>query len=744
MNTEHRRRSFLAAVAGGVIATPLLGAERATGQRGPSIAIGDGWPSHRYDGGNTGAAPGVPLSGPLAESWSIETDGTDLTPPVRADGVLLYGTDDGDIVARDSVGGELLWREATGTFRMPAPAVSGGKAFIAGERITARDAADGSEVWAANTDESGAAYPVLHRGRVHVTATSRVMYALSTGTGERAWSHASRGALQAPMALSGDRAFAVDDSGFLYSIDDGDREWRVALGGSVEAAPVAGGDLVYAITEDETVYALDQSDGSEAWTASITNSTEIPPLLADGQCVVTEPLGRLTAFDAAVGTSVWTVDVEGRIRTPPIRVGEMCVVGTDTGEVIGMEFESGQESWSRSLLEEPIVGICGGPDQIHVTGADGGIAGAYVQGALESREAIRELERLIDRAGTQDISVAQPRDRLNTAVEKLDDRAYDDATEEAIVGAEELEGALEEVESLYGSIERLRQEVAELRENGPVETEDISETIDDAERALENGDVETARERIDRANELLEDRAGDFRAAVDAIDALDATVADAREADVVVGDAPTALSSSEDALSDGDVERAREIATEATTKLEERIDTAVAARRRIPELESTIEDAEADDIRVPDGRAALNEAQTQLTNDKYTAALEAANDGIASVDETVRLAERAAATIERAEAFSPIQPGVTTLAKRQGTPALIEDARAALEADEYSRALALADEARSIQRRSRWAVDGTIGAAAVGGLTLYRYGSLDRSAALLSKYTDFTSEEEDE
>lgn len=230
MNTEHRRRSFLAAVAGGMIATPLLGAERATGQRGPSIAIGDGWPSHRYDGGNTGAAPDVPLSGPLAETWSIETDDTDLTPPVRADGVLLYGTDDGDIVARDSVGGDLLWREATETFRMPAPAVSGGTAFIAGERITARDAADGSEVWAANTDEAGAAYPVLHRRRVHVTATSRVMYALSMGTGERAWSHASRGAFQAPMALSGDRAFVADDDGYLYRTDGGDREWRVALG----------------------------------------------------------------------------------------------------------------------------------------------------------------------------------------------------------------------------------------------------------------------------------------------------------------------------------------------------------------------------------------------------------------------------------------------------------------------------------------------------------------------------------
>ncbi len=743
MSTECKRRSVLAALFGGTFGGSLLSSGSVTSRATGSTAGTEGWPSRGYDGGNTGVAPTIEIDEAPIERWRIDT-GEEPTAPVRAGATLCYGTEAGEIVARNAVNGEERWRAETDSRDAPVPAFHGDRVIAAGETVLAVDVEDGEEVWTAETSGRAVGHPVIAHDDVHFTNSGRVMHALSALTGERSWGHVTRGSIRAPMSIVNGAAFVVDEAGYLYRLDDGSRTWRVSFDDELTVTPVAAGGSLYVVTGDGDLHAAVQASGNERWEAGVSGSIDFKPVVTSDRCLVTESWGRITAFDPDDGSSVWQMTVDERVRTPPIVVGETCLVGTDEGNVIGIDVGSGSVKWTVSVLEESIVGICGGLDRLHVTGADGGIAGAYVPGALEARRAIVDLERIIDRSDERGLSAADSRARLDDAREALDRREYDDAVAEAETGIDAAEETIAEVESLLDRVAEIRAEATRLEGTAPVETDDVLELVDRAETAAEEGDVGTARERIRRAEETLDERAGGYREAADALEALEATITSAREANVSVGEATERRSTAESSLEDGDVDRAREIARDATDRLEERITTAKRARERIDELASAIDDAEAAGIRITDGRDALAAAESALADDEYGSAVDHATEGIETVAETVQTAEDAADRIEEAETFSPTQPGAEAIAERLGSDVAIEEARVAYEADEYDRALVRATEARTIQRRARWTIDGTVGGGVVGGALLYRYGSLDRPAEFIAERTTFGRDAEDD
>lgn len=742
MNAELGRRPFLATVATGIVGSVLSTPGAAATGRTHSVAVGSGWPAHRYDGGNTATASDVRLDGPLEETWQRETD-DEPTAPVRAGGRLFHGTAGGELVARDSVDGETLWRVDTDDGEEVIPTVLSDTVITAGDRLVARDVEDGSEVWATDISGSGVGYAVPHAGGLYVTNTGRGMYAFETGTGDRIWTHASRGALAVPMAVDDGTGFVADDEGFLYRVDDGDRTWRTDLGTPLEVTPVAVDGAVYVPGEDGILHVVSQETGGETWTVEVAGTMDLPLAVSGRICLAGDSGGRINAIDTALQQPTWFFDVDGRIFAPPIVIQETCVVGTSEGDVIGLDIHSGETVWEQSLLDEAIVGLCGGPDQIHVTGEDGGVGGAYVSGALTARQTIRELEDGIERASENGIPTSGPRSRLAAASDALREFSYAEAANEADDGMLELTSTVQTVESLREEIEAIDEEATELNETTPVDASEVIDLVAEAEAALDSGDIDAAREYTERADERLSAVAGEYRDASAAIEELESTIGEARDADVVVGEAPERVETARETLEAGDAERAEEIASEETARLNERIQTAADARARIDELESAIARAEDDGIRIEEGRSLLTAAETHLADDEYDAALARANEGIAAVEETVATAEQAADLIAECEAFDPVQPGAKALAEQQGTDALIESARDAHESGDYDSALARAQDARATQRRSRWAVDGTIGVTAIGGVLAYRYGSLDRPVELINEHTDFGKVEDE-
>jgi len=202
------------------------------------------------------AATGLPY-------WTVETVAVPLVYAPDAD-LLVTGrsparVDDGVLQGRDPRSGAVEWtvqRPELPFIDATAPAVAGGRLFVATGPVYAFDAADGTELWRAPLDGGGLQGPVTDGDRVYVAGERRVV-ALDPVTGEERWTTPveSRG-FGAP-ALAADRLYVPTERGVAgLATPDGSVAFRATVpGGRPSGLAVADGTL-YART-GRGAYALE-------------------------------------------------------------------------------------------------------------------------------------------------------------------------------------------------------------------------------------------------------------------------------------------------------------------------------------------------------------------------------------------------------------------------------------------------------------------------------------------------------
>ena len=267
--------------------------------------------------------------------WRTDTD-ADITGGVGAGGgLVLAGTEDGELIALHQATGEAAWRAQLTSEVLSRPR-------LAGDRVIARtldgklyglDAASGEVRWTHDggvpaLTVRGTGSPVIASGVAITGFDKGRIAAVRSATGELVW----EGLVADPRGRSE-----------LERLADVDTE-----------AVIAGG-VVYAASYERAVAAFDAETGRPLWRRNIASRTG---LAADADLVyVADTGGSVQALDRVSGAGVWTeASLAGRAPAWPVVHGAYVAVTDIEGYVHWLRREDGRPAARTRSSEGRLAG----------------------------------------------------------------------------------------------------------------------------------------------------------------------------------------------------------------------------------------------------------------------------------------------------------------------------------------------------------------------------------------------------
>ena len=207
-----------------------------------------------------------------------------LSSPAVSQGVVYFGSSDGNVYALDAATGRLKWKFQTGDVVHASPAVANGAVFI------------GSwDTYFYSLD----------------AATGKLRWRFKTGADPRI--HNQEGIPSSAAVVGGAVYFGCRD-GHLYSLDaaTGAKRWAFSTsGGWVIASPAVRHNRVYMATADGRWFReLDTDTGTNLFAQQFSWYLFASPAIVDTVAYVAGWDGRLTAIDLESRRTLWTFQTE--------------------------------------------------------------------------------------------------------------------------------------------------------------------------------------------------------------------------------------------------------------------------------------------------------------------------------------------------------------------------------------------------------------------------------------------------
>jgi len=176
-------------------------------------------------------------------------------------------------------------------------------------------------------------------------------------------------------AIDGGRIFAASPDGKVVALElaNGNKIWEVDLRdinpaqkaggffsfGEEDADAVSGGvgvgnELVLVGTNAGQIVGLNQSDGSLAWTSSVSSEVLSPPQINSDIAVAQAIDGKVAGFDPLDGTRRWTYSTSVpsltlRGTSTPILLPDIVIVAFANGRVAMLNTEQGLPHWEQKV-----------------------------------------------------------------------------------------------------------------------------------------------------------------------------------------------------------------------------------------------------------------------------------------------------------------------------------------------------------------------------------------------------------
>lgn len=269
--------------------------------------------------------------------WRIEGRGGLLG---SGPGVIVTRGSDGTVSRLRPRSGEAVWRAQTGVQGSLPPVVDGDMILVAGNGISALEAASGRILWSVPPGAIASTVPVPAGARIVLGETDGTLRCRDRATGVSLWTHRLRSAPLAAPLVAERRVFlgTTDRQLLTLGLDRGHPGWSWKLGTDVQSAPVAFGNTVVFAALDAVLYALRRSNGHLAWRAPLPSRPLAAPLLVGNAILVACAESDIVGFDAKTGARLGALKTRAEIRTGPLVLEGRLYVGLRDRSVAALAF----------------------------------------------------------------------------------------------------------------------------------------------------------------------------------------------------------------------------------------------------------------------------------------------------------------------------------------------------------------------------------------------------------------------
>ncbi|SFR35393.1 outer membrane protein assembly factor BamB family protein [Halorubrum sodomense] len=630
------------------------------------------------------------------------------------------------LVAVEDPNGDVAWNRLLSSPPVAAPAIAGDHVLVPhADRVAAHRLGDGER--ARSIELSATPGDLVGVGDAAITRLANgdvVRVDVAGGAAETVGS--GDGEAEGRVAVDGSRIVVATDTGHVRSWGgDGGDDWENFVEERVRVAPIIAGDYAVVATTVGSLVAIDLDTGEEAWRHEGAEGYSVPPAHLNGYIVAADDRSNVFGIVAGSGDELWSSTLDHFVFSGPSLAGNAAVFLDRDGTVHAYDYQSGSEQWTVDTpTGTPVSEIVVGAASLVVHG-DGGVAGLYDPASVSARESVAALQRaLVDGRRT-----SRPADIVSAyreAASAFVDRSYDAAERLA----DDARGTLEETRQVRATaqarIEELSAEVAATEAFDPTESAD---RLAAAEDAYAEGDYESAASLAAAGLDALERRRATREAAAARVEELSAALAD--NASLVTPDAEARLAEAERAFDREAFEDAESAATEGLDALNATVEAAAEADEALAALSDAI-DSTPESVPVEDVRSARDEARSAYDAGDYEAATDLATGAVARLRARREAARRAREAIDAAAGVSR-HAAADVVAEVYGYGDQLSSARAAYDEADFERARAAAVEARRTYWGARATVDGTIGAGLITGTLYIRYP--EKFAGIAGKFS---------
>lgn len=297
--------------------------------------------------------------------------------PLVVKGLVIVGTDKGELRAYGCKDGKLAWCHEHGQRIFHAPASDGERVFFTSQQgLTAVAAKDGAKVWSFERRAcDGPTLALAKLGLVYVGGHDGQLYALDAKTGKQRW--ASDFLADAPPdrpGFPGERArlattkarpseLTSDGEALYLSVFDqsrvvavsakaGKRLWALQAGGWVYGGAVATAKHVYFGSYDKFVHCLDKKTGKPVWKYKTNGRIASGGALDGTNVYIASCDGNLYCLGQSDGKKRWHFPTDpspgGRpsaIYSTPVLRGGTLHFAAGEGQLYAVDRGTGKRKW---------------------------------------------------------------------------------------------------------------------------------------------------------------------------------------------------------------------------------------------------------------------------------------------------------------------------------------------------------------------------------------------------------------
>ena len=298
----------------------------------------------------------TPLAPPLKLVWDEDIQaGVGSGGPLIVGGIVVLGTQRGELVALDAQTGRRIGATSLGDAIDGSPVIDGNTAIVGlsntRESLVAFNMLEAKLEWKHPCGDIESS-PALFDKKVYIGNVEGDFFCVGRYTGDQIWKYslpsntAYKGIRSSPAIAESTVVFGADD-GAVYALDArrGSLLWRTTTGSPVMASPSIRGDHVYIGNLAGTVSCLSFGSGAVRWQAVLDGGIYATATPVDSLIVIGTTGGTMYGLRSDDGTIAWKIPAGGPVNTQAVAVDGTLYVGTLKHMLIALRASDGTEVW---------------------------------------------------------------------------------------------------------------------------------------------------------------------------------------------------------------------------------------------------------------------------------------------------------------------------------------------------------------------------------------------------------------